>query len=61
MGSHHSALVVYSDHVSPWVHEIYKLCIPHLKMKKRLSNDRGKKIRETYTRGGESNRLQYRR
>ena len=42
----HSALVVYSDHVSPWVHEIYKVYIPHLKWRK-VEQQSQKEIRET--------------
>jgi len=42
----HSALVVYSDHVSPWVHEIYKVYIPHLKWRK-VEQQPQKEIRET--------------
>jgi len=53
----HGGLVVYSDHVRPCIYKIYKVCISHLKMEKRLSNDLTKKYHKANIHEGRRKKL----
>ena len=53
----YDGLVVYSDHVSPCIHKIDKVCISHLGMKKRLSNDLAMKYHKANIHEGRRKKL----